>query len=33
MALVDLKSKLNQFKGKFTPNSPYAKNNSEIETK
>ena len=33
MALVDLKSKLNQFRGKFTPNSPYAKNNSEIETK
>ena len=33
MALVDLKSKLNQFRGKFTPNSPYAKNDSEIETK
>jgi hypothetical protein len=33
MALVDLKSKLNEFKGKYTPNSPYAKNNSEIETK
>ena len=30
MALVDLKSNLNQFRGKFTPDKPYEKSGREI---
>ena len=30
MTLVDLKSNLNQFKGKFTPDKPYEKSGREI---
>ena len=30
MALVDLKSNLNQFKGKFKPDKPYEKSGREI---
>ena len=30
MALVDIKSNLNQFKGKFTPDEPYEKSGRKI---